>query len=170
MTLAIIILSLIAFWINSQLYHHYFHQRSPWLSSPQSVRQSLLNNLNLQSGQIFAELGAGSGSLARQIAKRYPTNQIYAYEISYLPFLIGSLLAGRQPNLSFIRGDINKADLQLVDTFFIYTNRESLQTIYTKLSKYHKNQLLYSYKHQLTNQSAHQVLEAGKDSIYLYKL
>lgn len=166
----IIITSLIAIWILTQFYYYRFHHRAPWLASPQSVRDKFLSHLELRPGQIFAELGAGSGSLARQLAQRYPTNQIYAYEISYLPFLIGSLLSSHYPNLNFIRGDIAKADLRMIDLCFVYTTVPCLINLATKLTKSHtKPVLVYSYRHQLPHHQPQTILPVNKNSIYLYK-
>jgi SAM-dependent methyltransferase len=166
----LIILSLFTLWLISQFYHCLIHRRAPWFPSPISVRKNLLQSIELHSGQVFAELGAGTGKLARQLAKKYPTNQIYAYEISYLPFFIGSLLASRYPNLNFIRGDITKADLSMVDTFYVFTGSSSMKDLATKLSKHPKPATLYSYLFRLPDKPIHSTLEVGLQPIYVYQL
>ena len=169
-TILIIIILVTILYFLTQLYHYKFRNRALWFPSPQSTRQTILDHLELQPGQIFAELGAGTGTLARLLAKKYPTNQIYAYEISYLPFLIGSLLAGRYPNLNFISGDIIKADLNMVDYFFVFTNDDSMQQLANKLKKHPKAATLYTHRYQLPNHDIHQTISTSKQPIYIYKL
>jgi hypothetical protein len=168
-TITIIILVTTLYFL-TQLYHYKFQNRALWFPSPPHIRQAIINHLELQPGQIFAELGAGTGTLSRLLAQKYPTNQIYAYEISYPPFLLGSLLAGRHPNLNFISGNLIKADLNMVDYFFVFTNDESMAQLATKLQKHPKAATLYSYRFQLPNHQASQIITTTKHPIYIYQL
>ncbi len=166
----IIILIIFIAWGISQIYFVAVRGRAPWFPSPNSTRRIAVENITLDPGQVFAELGAGSGVLARKLAKKYPTNQIYAYEISYIPFILGSLLSGRYKNLNFISGDIIKADLSMVDTFYTFTNPGNMAELSIKLTRHPRPALLYAYVFHLPNHEIIKTIPTNNHNIYLYKI
>jgi len=168
----ILLIALLAFivWGLTQIWFVSVKGRAPWIPSPKQVRLALVDSITLDPGQTFAELGAGSGLVARKLAKKFPTNQIYAYEISYLPFVIGTLMSGHYPNLNFIRGDIIKADLSMVDSFYIFTNKQTMDNLAAKLRKHPKPALLYGYSTQLPNFEILKTIKTAYHPIYVYKI
>ena len=85
---------------------------SPVPTTPR-VARAMLALLPDDVGDTIYELGAGWGTLALALARRYPRAQVVAYELSPLPWLVSVLwrrLAAR-PNLTLRRADFFAAPL-----------------------------------------------------------
>ena len=85
---------------------------SPMPTSPR-VRRELFRLLPEDPGGPVAELGAGWGTLAFPLARRWPEQTVTAYEISPMPWLFsrGRLLVRPCSNLRVVRRDFFAADL-----------------------------------------------------------
>lgn len=75
----------------------------------------------------IAELGSGWGGVTRAIARKYPTAQITAYELSYLPYLFSKLTAPK--GVSVLRADFMKADLSKYDMLYAYLTPTHMQAL-----------------------------------------
>jgi len=81
--------------------------------STRKARKALLDLAPKKMHGNIAELGSGWGGLALALAKRYPETQVYAYELSLVPYLFSRLRLKLQgpDNLHFVREDFLAADL-----------------------------------------------------------
>ena len=86
---------------------------SPMPTSPR-VRRVLLELLPDDPGGPVAELGAGWGTLAFPLARRWPERAVTAYEISPVPWLFMRCRQAVTPcrNLRVLRRDFFAADLR----------------------------------------------------------
>ncbi len=86
---------------------------SPMPTSPR-VRRELLRFLPDDPGGPVAELGAGWGTLAFPLARRWPERTVTAYEISPVPWLFLRCRQVVRPcrNLRIVRRDFFAADLR----------------------------------------------------------
>lgn len=86
-------------------------------------------------GDIY-ELGAGWGNLAFSLAKRYPQNQIVAYELSPVPYLVCVLRKklGGTKNLILKREDFLKADLSQAKWAVVYLYPGAMLKLSQKLT------------------------------------
>lgn len=85
------------------------------------------------TGTIF-ELGAGWGTLAIPLAKRYPKCQVIALENSWIPFLVCKLrlrLSGLN-NLQILRKDFFKASFREANLIVCYLHPGAMQKLKTK--------------------------------------
>lgn len=104
----------------------------PMPSSPAAVRALLAALPALPAGKIF-ELGAGWGTLAFPLARRFPGRMVVAHELSPLPWLASRLwgVVRPAPNLKLIRGDFHGASLReaaLVTCFIVPKGMERLRS------------------------------------------
>lgn len=54
----------------------------PGLITKREIRQLILGELGLQSNQVIWDIGAGTGSVSIEMARLFPTSQVYAIEKS----------------------------------------------------------------------------------------
>jgi len=85
-------------------------------------------------GPIY-ELGAGWGSLAFDLARRFPQKQVVAYELSWIPYLYMSVLklVVRRPNLVLKRADFMKDDLSNAGSVVMFLSPPLLEKLEPKL-------------------------------------
>lgn len=83
------------------------------MPTSKKVKEKLIENLPGSIEGVIYELGSGWGTLAFSLAKKYPGNQVIAYENSLAPFLF-SLLRHKffgAPNLVILKRDFFSQDL-----------------------------------------------------------
>lgn len=83
------------------------HRGAAWLERPERQREEepekLLDSLELKSGMVVADIGAGSGYFTRRLAKRVgPAGRVYAVDV--------------QPEmLRFLKADLNRRGIENVN-------------------------------------------------------
>ena len=90
--------------------------------STRKARNALLDLAPKEISGSIAELGSGWGGLAFALAKRYPQTQVYAYELSFVPYLFSRLRLKLQgpKNLHFVRQDFLSVDLHQTSLLVTY--------------------------------------------------
>lgn len=94
----------------------------PPIPSSRPSRKKIADLVPANFDGRIADLGAGWGTVAFLLAKRFPDAQVVAWEISPLPWLYmrAKQLVLRRPNLEIHRGDLLKAPLAGVDVVVCY--------------------------------------------------
>ncbi len=94
---------------------------SPLPISPK-VKKRLLEVLPSNSPNRIAELGAGWGTLAFALARKYPESTVIAYENSWVPYLVMIARKALKPtiNLTIIRKNFFKENLSSFDLIVCY--------------------------------------------------
>jgi hypothetical protein len=94
---------------------------------------TLPENLN---GTVY-ELGAGWGTLAFPLAKKYPLNTIKAYENSLIPYLYCCLrlILFPQPNLTFHHSDFFTTHLNEASLIVCYLYPGAMQKLKSKFEQ-----------------------------------
>lgn len=107
---------------------------SPMPTTPR-VRRVLLNALPARLEGAVYELGAGWGTLAFPLARRYPGCPVLAYELSPLPWLWCRLrqALARAPNLALRRKDFHRAHLGDAALVVCYLYPEGMERLRPKL-------------------------------------
>jgi hypothetical protein len=108
----------------------------PMPTSPKVKEKLFLLIPALGEGPIV-ELGAGWGTLAIPLAKRYPEREVIAYELSLLPFWTLWLLkqARQVPNLNVMRKDFFKKSLSGSALVVCYLYPGAMEKLESKFSK-----------------------------------
>ena|GEM_PF-1690139 len=166
----IIILSAFIIWNITQLWQINIKGRTPWFPTPSKASDIICDRIKLLPGETFAEIGAGSGRISMEIARRHPDNQIYAYEIAYVPFTIGWLNALKYPNVHFIRADFRDVDLNGINYFYSFLNKAGTAALVQTLDQLQKPAKLYSLAFRDTKHQLLETIPAGRQFIYLYQL
>ncbi len=101
------------------------------MPSSRSQTQAVLSVLPADFAGTLFELGAGWGTLAFALAKRFPHARIVAFEGSWIPWLFCWLRrqVQRRPNLSLRYEDFFKADWSEADIFVAYLFTGAMQRL-----------------------------------------
>jgi hypothetical protein len=107
------------------------------VSSTRSSRKAIFASLPTNPQGIIFELGAGWGSLAFPLARRYPRNRVVAFELSPVPWLFMNLrwLFTQPSNLVIHRRNFLKADLSAAGIIVCYLYPRAMERLAPKLKK-----------------------------------
>ena len=98
------------------------------MPTTRKARSAILSLLPSKVQGEVVELGSGWGGMALELARKYPSCQVTAYELSWVPFLF-SQLRGRPSNLEWRRQDFLKADLSSVKLVVVYLYPGAMQKL-----------------------------------------
>lgn len=105
---------------------------SPTPSSP--VVKNIFNSSLSFQGDIL-ELGCGFGGMAIFLAKRYPQKKIWAYEISWIPYVIAKLRSFFVPNLIVRRENFLTFSHVHAGLIYCYLSRRGMRELKEKWEK-----------------------------------
>lgn len=127
------------------------------------------------TGPIF-DLGSGWGGLLIALAKEYPQRKIVGYELSFMPWLVSSLLKSilGLKNIQIQREDFFQADLAEASVIVCYLFPQGMKKLEDKLMV-ENTQLKYliSNNFALSSQQPIKVIKLTdfyKSPVYLYTL
>jgi hypothetical protein len=122
------------------------------------------------------DLGSGWGNFVIRIARKYPHREVVGYELSYLPWLISTLLkkAYGLKNLTLYKQNFYQADLSDASVLVCYLFPEAMIKISNKLQGEKSGiRFLISNNFALPKSQPFKVIQLKdfyKSPIYLYKL
>lgn len=136
------------------------------------VKKIILETLPPLSQKQIVELGAGWGTLACPLAKRYPTCTILAYELSPVPYLVLYLRSLFLPNLYAIRKDFFTISLAQASLIMCYLYRGAMVKLAPKLrAELPDHALIVSHTFALPHWKAEKSLKANdvfRSPIFFY--
>lgn len=100
-----------------------------------NVRKTLVDLFpELKVGEKILELGSGCGKLAFTLADHYPQCSVYAYEISFFPYIVsvGWNFFNQRPNLYFERKDFFSIPFDNASLIFCYLYPEAMTKLKEK--------------------------------------
>lgn len=120
----------------SIIYFSLYYGISPMPSSKKAKMRMLAKMPITASGKVL-ELGAGWGTLAFGLAKKYPQSQIEAYEISIVPYLFCVLMQKclRYKNLKLHRKDFFSVSFNECDGVVCYLYPGAMQRLQSKFKE-----------------------------------
>lgn len=135
MTIVIVILFCLAI-VFSIVWYAWACGITPTPTSPKVTQKLLEIAPELKEGLIL-ELGSGWGTLARSLARHYPSCHVQAYEISLIPFLVSKIfqLFGRTPNLQITRLDFFQVSFAKADLIVCYLYPAAMIQLKTKFQR-----------------------------------
>lgn len=144
---------------------------APFVLSRHRVIKLIADNIELQSGQIFYELGAGSAPLLRRLAKKYPQNSFVGLEYLPLPYLAGRLACLPYKQIKIKRADFYTSDLSQADYLYCFLNVRAMIELENKLLNNCKNNaIVISYIFKLPNCQPYKTIDCHQEKIYFYKI
>jgi len=120
----------------SIVYHTLCLGISPMPSSPRA-RRAILECLPPGCAERIVDLGAGWGSLAFPLARRFPRAQVTGYELSPVPFFFCRIRQWLRPlpNLRLERVDFHRVSLAGVDVVVCYLFTGGMRRLRPKLER-----------------------------------
>jgi hypothetical protein len=167
----IIVLLLI---MGSGLIHNFnvlFRHQAPFIPSRRRALKAISAELNLQDGQVFFELGAGSAPLLRRLARQYSQVRFVGVEYSLIPWVIGTLLCLPHRNIKIIKQNFWQTDLSQADYIYCFLNVRVMRELENKFKTNCKPGVtIISYIFKLPHIEPSKTLELGHEKIYFYKI
>lgn len=115
----------------------------PLFLSSTEVAQAVSVFLEKEQASKFADLGAGVGSVAIPVAKKFPNLNVDAWERAPLPWLI-SLWKGRKlTNYRALRGNFFTADFGEYDVIFAFLSPAAMPEVSEKIKREMKSGTLF---------------------------
>src|SRR5678816_3569036 len=106
------------FFLGREIAHVMGHQASDWLERPEREAEEktdlMIESLKFREGEVVADIGCGSGYIARRIAKKLgPTGTVYGVDIQQemLDLLAKRMAMFRIENVKPILGEITDPKL-----------------------------------------------------------
>lgn len=103
------------------------------MPTSERVKTALLQHLENLKGPIV-ELGAGFGTLALPLAKKFPLEKIIAYENSWIPYFFLKIRSMNYPRLVVQRQDFWEADLSESGVVVCYLYTKAMERLKIKLA------------------------------------
>jgi hypothetical protein len=154
-----------------QIYNILIRGHAPFIFSRKKIIEALLQDLRLQAGEVFYELGAGTAPLVRRLAKLYPSNKFVAVEYALIPYLLGRLLTLGRKNITWRKTDFYKIDLSPADYLYCFLNVATMRQLENKfLSEAKASAIIISYVFLLPNCQSFKSLTVGQEKIHFYQL
>lgn len=122
---------LTAFVIMALFYWTTFRTQVPLFLSNRRTVDALARMLPTKAARIL-DAGAGTGSALRPLAIARPDCQFVGVEAAPAPWLIGRLLAGRQNNLDWRRGDMWSLDWSQFDVVYVFLSPVPMARVWEK--------------------------------------
>ncbi len=94
---------------------------SPMMSSSKACK-TMLGEIDMDKEGSLIDLGSGWGTLVIAVAQKYPDKQVIGYELSWLPWLVSTILkcSLRLDNLTIYRKDFTNAELNTASNLVCY--------------------------------------------------
>lgn len=134
----------------TQLYRITYNQYRfgvPFIRSKNQWIEALLNNLKLQKGDLFLDLGCGDGIVMANVLEQFPHTQTIWYELSNTPILASEAYK-KQFGSQFIihQSDFFKADFSNANVIYCYLLPRLIKPVREKIKKECKPwTIFYSY-------------------------
>jgi protein-L-isoaspartate O-methyltransferase len=164
-------------WGQSRKIEHYSNSLAPYVVSPQSIVDRMLELAELKSGEMLYDLGSGDGRILVTAVQRFHAKAV-GIEISDDLVQKSSeriLKLGFQEQARVIHGDLLKADLSPADVVTIYLMTDSNEMLRPNLERYLRpGARVVSHDYPVPGWTAKTVEKADPGShghlIYLYRM
>jgi protein-L-isoaspartate O-methyltransferase len=160
-----------------QRVRHYANSMAPYVVSPQSVVDRMLELAELKPGETVYDLGSGDGRILVTAVQRYHAKAV-GVEISELLVHTSNeriVKLGIQQDARVIHGDLMQVDLSPADVVTIYLMTDSNEKLRPKLEKFlHPGARVVSHDYAVPGWKPKLVEDAEPGarghSIYLYSI
>ena len=122
---------LAAFVVMALFYWTTFRTQVPLFLSNRNTVDALARLLPTRAARVL-DAGAGTGSALRPLASERPDCQFVGVEAAPAPWLIGHLLAGKQHNLEWRRGDMWSLDWSDFDVVYVFLSPVPMARVWAK--------------------------------------
>jgi SAM-dependent methyltransferase len=147
---------------------------APWVPTRNKDLERIKKLANIKKGEIFYELGCGTGRVSRYINKQ-TKEAVYGIELSILLWLYCQLskLVTARKNLFFKLNNIYNENLSKADVVYFFGHPRSMKELKQKLTAdLKKGTRIVSYTFKIEGWEPIVISKPNKDDlpIYLYKI
>lgn len=151
---------------------------TPFIISPASSREYLLEFMSLNKDSVLYDLGCGNSKLLRSLAKKFPSSKFIGIDNSFLPYLLSktSVLFGHYKNVEIRFENFLRSDLTTATHIYLWIYVKDINLLLKKLKKeLKKSVLIYSLDFPSDELSPIETINLGKDkkfghTLYVYRL
>lgn len=129
------ILWLLGFGVLLLLFWNSFSSRVPLFLTNRSTLRTLIRVLPKERPLNLVDLGCGTGTVLRQLARRFPDGQFYGIENAPLTCMIGKWLCRALPNCHITRGDMWEHDLSAHNVVYCFLSPVPMPDIGKKAAR-----------------------------------
>ena len=168
----IIVFTAIVIWSVYFLVNLCFSYNVPCINTRDSKVDALIDNLDLDSGDIFLDLGSWFGEVISRVSKNFPKSKIIWYEASILPYLVSVFKKSKNKlTYSVKRQDFFTTDFSEATVIFSYILPKFMPKIWEKIKKECKSgTMFYSNAFIIPGEKIYQTIHVEKGNIYVYKV
>lgn len=143
----------------------------PFVKSRKKIINFLIEEIKIEPGKIFYDLGCGDGKVIFHLAKNNPQAKFIGYELN--PSLVWLAKIFRKlPNVQYQRGDFYKVDIKNADYVFLFLFPELMDKLLPKLEKELKpGAVVISNSFKFSKKQSFQSIESpiALESLYFYQ-
>lgn len=140
---------------------------SPYVGTRCDIIKKALALVNLKKGEIFYELGCGTGEVLLE-AQKFGAKAV-GFEISPFYFLISKLRTWQYPNIKVKFQNIRRIDLRKADVVYVYLLPEFLEQLSPKFKKeLKKSSRLVSIGFPVSGLSNSRTFQINGRKIFIY--
>lgn len=153
---------LLAFIALAAFYWSGFRTQAPLFLTNRRTVEAMARLLPADRSLRVLDIGSGTGSLLRPLARRRPDSRFDGIEAAPAPWLIGRLLGCRLPNLHWRRGDLFAADWRAYDVVYAFLSPAPMAAVWRKAcAEMAPGSLLLSNSFAIPDCSAEFVIDIG---------
>lgn len=153
--LAALLLSVLVYWSS-------FRTRVPLYLSNRATVRTLSELIDRHPAGHLLDIGSGTGSVVRALARRHADWRLLGIEAAPLPHAIAALLGRAQPNLELQRGDFFDADWSRFDIVYAFLSPVPMPRVWAKATaQMRPGALLVSNSFAIPGVEAERVIEVG---------
>lgn len=142
---------------------------SPYYKSQKNITNAIIKLANFKSGDIFYDLGCGSGEILKVIADKFNIKAT-GMEISPLPYIKAKIITMDNKNIHILWHNLLSVDLTDVDVVFCYLLPSMMKKLEKKFIKQMKpGAKLISNSFALPNIKPKQVIQDNMLKLYFYE-
>lgn len=153
---------LAAFVVLLLIYWTSFRTQVPLYLSNRATAAAVAGLLPSAAPACVLDIGAGTGSLLRPLARLRPDCRFVGIELAPAPWLLGRVLRARLPNLAWHRGDLFAPSWQDYDVVYAFLSPVPMSAVWRKAAaEMRTGSLLLSNSFPLTGREPDFVVAVG---------
>lgn len=127
-TILIIICVVMGFLALADIYD-FFAIKIPFVSTRKRALESIVQELEIQPGDVFCDLGSGNGNILRAVRKHNPDVPCFGFELGLIPYFLSVVLSWRDRNITTRRESLFNAPFAKMTKIYCYLGNETMRIL-----------------------------------------
>ncbi|MDA8416300.1 MAG: class I SAM-dependent methyltransferase [Betaproteobacteria bacterium] len=115
------------------IYWSTFRTRVPLYLTHQTTLETLTELVELYQPRQFADLGCGTGTVLRMLAKRFPQVEFHGWEVAPLPWLLARWGTHDLPNCRITLGSFWTPSMREFDMVYVFLSPVPMSALWEKI-------------------------------------